>query len=169
MPQGSNKKPEPQAKRRTMNNKYKNIVIPVDLSHESSWRSALPDAIEHARSNSAMLHVVTVVPNADIPAIAVHLPDGIDSQIRQDGLESLKDMIQQQVPESVEINAMVGQGRIHKEILRMASTVDADLIVMASHRPELKDYLIGANASHVMRHAACSVLVVREKEERVAS
>lgn len=151
-----------------MKNKYNNIVIPVDLDHDSSWRRALPDAIEYARNNDATLHVVTVVPNADIPAIAVHLPDGIDSHIRQDGLESLMQLISQQVPENIVVKAMVGQGRIHKEILRMATTVDADLIIMASHRPEFKDYLIGANASHVMRHAECSVLVVREKEGVIA-
>ena len=36
------------------------------------------------------------------------------------------------------------------------------LIVMGSHHPELKDYLLGPNAAKVMRHADCSVMVVRE-------
>lgn len=152
-----------------MNNKYNNVVIPIDLAHASSWRSALPIAIDHARQNGATLHVVTVVPNADIPAIAVHLPKGIDSHIRSAGLDALNALVQEQIPNDVLVNKRVGQGRIYKEVLRMAKAVDADLIVMASHRPELTDYLIGANASHVMRHAECSVLVVREKEERVAS
>jgi len=40
----------------------------------------------------------------------------------------------------------------------------ADLIVMASHRPELKDYLIGPNAAYVAQHAFCSVLVLRAPE-----
>jgi nucleotide-binding universal stress UspA family protein len=35
------------------------------------------------------------------------------------------------------------------------------LIVMNSHRPDLRDHLIGSNASQVVRHASCSVLVVR--------
>ena len=37
----------------------------------------------------------------------------------------------------------------------------ADLIVLASHKPALKDYLLGANASRVVRSAPCSVHVVR--------
>jgi nucleotide-binding universal stress UspA family protein len=37
----------------------------------------------------------------------------------------------------------------------------ADLIVMASHRPELKDDLLGANAARVVRPSKRSVLVVR--------
>jgi nucleotide-binding universal stress UspA family protein len=36
------------------------------------------------------------------------------------------------------------------------------VIVLASHRPELKDYLLGPNAARVVRHAKCSVLVVRD-------
>jgi nucleotide-binding universal stress UspA family protein len=39
--------------------------------------------------------------------------------------------------------------------------VNADLIVMASHKPTVTDYLLGANAAHVVRHAGCSVMVVR--------
>jgi nucleotide-binding universal stress UspA family protein len=33
---------------------------------------------------------------------------------------------------------------------------------MASHRPELSDYLLGPNAARIVRHAKQSVLVVRE-------
>lgn len=32
---------------------------------------------------------------------------------------------------------------------------------MAAHRPELQDYLLGLNATRVVRHAKVSVLVVR--------
>lgn len=32
---------------------------------------------------------------------------------------------------------------------------------MASHRPEMRDYLIGPNAAHVAQNASCSVLVLR--------
>ncbi|WP_164847056.1 universal stress protein [Neptunomonas marina] len=146
-----------------MHNKYKNIVIPVDLAHDSSWRASLPEAIEYARNHSADLHVVTVVPNADIPAIAAHLPDGIDAHIREDGLQHLQSLITQQVPTGIRSHAAVGQGSVPREVLRIAKEVNADLIVMSSHRPELKDYVLGANAAHVMRHADCSVLVIRDK------
>ena len=38
----------------------------------------------------------------------------------------------------------------------------ADLIIVASARPSLKDYLLGPNAARVVRHFNNSVLVVRE-------
>jgi len=40
--------------------------------------------------------------------------------------------------------------------------IDADLIVLGANRPDLKDYLLGPNASRVVRHSARSVLVVRD-------
>jgi nucleotide-binding universal stress UspA family protein len=57
---------------------------------------------------------------------------------------------------------IVAEGTIYQEILTAAQIIQADLIVMGSHHLELKDYLLGPNAAKVMRHAACSVMVVRE-------
>ena len=52
-------------------------------------------------------------------------------------------------------------GSIYDSILRTATSIDADLIVIGAHRPELKDYLVGPNAAKVARHAVQSVLIVR--------
>lgn len=43
-----------------------------------------------------------------------------------------------------------------------ADKLGCDLIVLSSHRPEMRDYLIGPNAARVVRHAKQSVLVVRD-------
>ncbi|MDH3475684.1 MAG: universal stress protein [Rhodospirillales bacterium] len=37
----------------------------------------------------------------------------------------------------------------------------ADLIITGSHKPNVSDYLLGSNAARVVRHASCSVFVVR--------
>ena len=46
-------------------------------------------------------------------------------------------------------------------ILQLADDIDADVIILASHRPSMSTYLPGSNAAAVIRHAKCSVLVVR--------
>ena len=53
-------------------------------------------------------------------------------------------------------------GGIYHELLQEAAEWDADLIVVGSHRPVMSDYLLGSNAKTIVRHAQCSVLVVRE-------
>ena len=62
------------------------------------------------------------------------------------------------------MSATVRQGGIYQEILEEAGSIDADLIVMSSHRPQrhaVRTYFLGSNAGHVVRYAHCSVLVVR--------
>jgi nucleotide-binding universal stress UspA family protein len=39
--------------------------------------------------------------------------------------------------------------------------VQADLIILGAHRPDISDYLMGANAAQIVRHADCSVWTVR--------
>ena len=52
-------------------------------------------------------------------------------------------------------------GHPYKTILEMAKEKDAELIIVASHKPDLQDYFLGSTAAKVVRHATCSVLVVR--------
>ena len=60
-------------------------------------------------------------------------------------------------------NILVTHGAsIYAEILAVAEEAEADLIVVGSHRPAMKDYLLGTNAARIVRHARCSVLVARE-------
>jgi nucleotide-binding universal stress UspA family protein len=66
--------------------------------------------------------------------------------------------------DGLSIQVDVRTGSIAHEILAAARSLGADLILMASHRPEMRDYLIGPNAAHVVQHANCSVLVLRRFE-----
>ena len=52
-------------------------------------------------------------------------------------------------------------GSIYREVLKVAGEFGCDLIVLASHRPEITDYILGPNAERVVRHAEQSVMVVR--------
>ncbi|NIO41631.1 MAG: universal stress protein, partial [Burkholderiales bacterium] len=52
-------------------------------------------------------------------------------------------------------------GRVHEQIIKQAKKLNVDLIVVGAHTKDLKDYLVGSNASRVVRHASQSVLVVR--------
>jgi len=56
----------------------------------------------------------------------------------------------------------VGAGQVPKEIVDMASGVDAGLIVMGTRgRTEWQSLLVGGVAHKVLAHASCPVLMVR--------
>ncbi len=140
---------------------YKNVLLTVDLSDDSSWTKALPTAVECCRAFGARLHVVTVVPYFGSNVVAQYFPEGFEEKMLRETDQQLAEFIDRQVPKDLTAHRIVRHGTIYEEVLRTAEEVGAELIVMASHRPELRDYLIGPNAARVMRHANASVLVVR--------
>ncbi len=141
---------------------YKHILLPVDLAEESSWRKALPTAVECCRAFGAELHLTTVVPDFGMSAVAQYFPEDYAERAAAEAAEQLRNLSTEHVAGGIKVHHRVGYGSIYEEILKAAEETECDLIVMASHRPELKDYLLGPNAARVVRHAKCSVLVVRD-------
>jgi nucleotide-binding universal stress UspA family protein len=141
---------------------YANILLPVDLSDQHSWRKALPTALALRETFGAALHVMTVVPDFGMPLVGQYFPPDYEAKMHQHVAAQLADFVAAQVPGEVAAKRIVAAGKIYQEILRVAEEIGADLIVMGSHRPELSDYLLGPNAARVVRHADCSVMVVRE-------
>jgi len=101
------------------------------------------------------------VPDFGMPLVAGYFPEDFEGKALENANRALHDFVKQTFPDDVSVQHIVGHGSIYQEILACAKEIGADLIVMASHRPDLADYLIGPNASRVTRHADCSVLVVR--------
>lgn len=140
---------------------FSNILLPIDLNQESSWAKALPVAIAHCKSFGARLHVMTVIPDFGMPIVAGYFPEDFAKKALAESKKHLDTFVKDKVPAEISVDVVVRQGTIYEVILAVAKGIEADLIVMASHRPELKDYLLGPNAARVVRHADQSVLVVR--------
>ncbi len=141
---------------------FKNILLTVDLTEPSSWRKALPTAVGYCQSMGATLHILSVVPDFGMTVVAQYFPEEFQKKAVEQARQELQDLSAAQVPAGVKVKHVVAYGTIYEEIIDTAKTIDADLIVIASLRPELKDYLIGPNAARVVRHAERSVLVVRD-------
>ena len=140
---------------------YSKILVPIDLAQESSWSTALPVATRIAQSDGAELHVMTVIPDLGMSIVGTYLPDDAEAKALDEAKAKLKAFLEAHAPEGVTVKGHVAKGTIYQEIIHAADALGCDLIVLASHRPELKDYLLGPNAARVVRHARQSVHVVR--------
>jgi nucleotide-binding universal stress UspA family protein len=141
---------------------YKNILVAIDLNDEASCRKPLLSAVELARKFAARLYVLTVVREVEAILQAKTSPLAYDL-VATDLENQLARLIRQVDASDLHPQILVAHGAsIYAEILDVAQETGADLIVVGSHRPAMKDYLLGTNASRVMRHAHCSVLVARE-------
>lgn len=147
----------------------KNILLPVDLAHESSWQPALPLAIDFARNHAGKLHLLTVVrdvtsaglPMGEDSGVKIVSLDEYNAQVKKATAHRLETFAKKEVPEDVTSETHVSSGSIYREILKTAETVEADVIVISAYRPSLRAFLLGHNAERVARHAHCSVFIVR--------
>ncbi len=140
---------------------FKDILLPIDLGDVESSRKAVSTAIELSRTEGARLHLLCVVPGYSMSIVSQYFPEGFEETSLTEAAKQLGDFIAKNIPAEIASSAIVANGTVYKEILRVAGEIGCDMIVIASHRPELKDYLLGPNAARVVRHANCSVLVVR--------
>ena len=140
---------------------FKTVLLPIDLSSEASWTKALPAALELAKGEGALLHVATVVPAFRYPMVSGYFPEDFKKQALHAAGEQLTAWVAEHVGDKVEVQPHVLHGRVYEEILSAADRLDVDAIVMASHQPELSDYLIGPNADRVVRQSTRSVFVIR--------
>jgi universal stress protein F len=139
---------------------FKAILVPIDIAHRSSWEHALPQAIELVAPSGGVITVITVVRDLKTAFEGGHFPfqgELMTSAAR----DKLVEIVSAYRETNVILNEEVRFGSIGHEVLGAARQRRADLIVMASHRPEMKDYVIGPNAAYIAQHAFCSVLVLR--------
>ena len=141
---------------------YSSILVPVDLGDESLASRTFNTALDMARRYAAEVHVITVVPSYGFSIVGAGFPKDYEKQVLETARTSLKAFMDECGLEGLSAKGHVAHGTIYDEIMKAADTLQCDLIVMASHRPELKDYLLGPNAARVVRHARQSVFVVRD-------
>jgi len=140
---------------------YKKILVPVDINQESSWSKALPAAIKIAQDNGAKLLLFTVVPDFGMAMVGSFFPKDYAQKAMEHAEYELKAVARNNVPSDLSVTCYVRHGSIYKEINKAANSLGAELIVLASHRPDASDFLLGPNAARIVRHATQSVFVVR--------
>ncbi|PCD02230.1 universal stress protein UspA [Sphingomonas spermidinifaciens] len=139
---------------------YRSILVPVDLDQPSSWEKALPTAVALCKSFSAKLSLASVVPERTAMLEAQWSPLAFRGMM--EAARAKLGSLAATVEGAGEVAHHVECGGIYATILSIGELIGADLIVLSSHRPAMRDYLLGANASRVVRHAKCSVFVVRD-------
>jgi len=101
-----------------------------------------------------LVNVVEDIPNY----VAADLPAAIVESQKLAAEEELETIAKKSEIEAV---FEVRSGQPATEILSVAKDHEVDLIIIASHRPGMQDYLLGSTAARIVRHARCPVLVER--------
>ncbi len=133
---------------------YQKIILSLALNHGISEQ-----AIQTAR---AMLTEGGQI-------IAVHVYEqyqgssavGISSEAMAKGLQNTKELLVSRVADADDLKAVLLKGHSGFSITEYAEKINADCIIVGSHKPGLRDYFLGSTAARIVRHAPCSVHVLR--------
>lgn len=138
---------------------FKNILVPIDLSHVEKGSTSVEMAQEFAKKHDCELTLLYVIPEGSHHVVIEVLKDLHDKIVSTAEIK-LRDIAKRHKL-AASTKSRVEYGHPVQEILKVAADIHADLILVASHQPGLSDYLLGSVAGKVVRHARCSVLVIR--------
>jgi len=153
--------------------KAKRILCPTDFSRHS--RYALRRAAGMARVAGAemiLLHVLPQTTPAGLNEDSYILTDWrkfmkVEEEKARRALEREK---RSKFLEGVKVKTILGGGSPYREIVRLASTMRADLIVISTHGTTgLLHLMLGSVAERVVRLAPCPVLVVKPPRVKKAA
>lgn len=134
---------------------YKNILVPIafETGRDTMKSIEVAEGLVDEGGAVTALHVIEEIPSY----VAQYLPEG---QIAAN-FKEIEDVLTRRLAEHSDISVKVIEGHAGHSIVDYATENKVDCIVIASHRPGLQDLFLGSTAARVVRHAPCSVHVVR--------
>jgi nucleotide-binding universal stress UspA family protein len=139
---------------------FKTILVPVDITEPEMSSQAIETAVSLANQSAGTVRLVYV--RSLIPVTYMEfVPPDFDMEQQQDAEQKLAQIAAGVPMPEDRISTVVRLGAVYAEVLEEADKTAADLIVVGSHRPKMSTYLLGSNAATIVRHARCSVLVIR--------
>jgi nucleotide-binding universal stress UspA family protein len=138
------------------------ILVATDGSKESEL--AVTTAADLAKSTDSELHVLHV---GEVPLVYHPERHAYRAEYEEHEKEA-QQLLEAQVDRiegasATEAQAHLRMGRADEEIVELAQSIDAGLIVMGSRgQGRLRRALVGSVSESVVRHAHCPVTIVRE-------
>jgi len=134
---------------------YANILVPVayDLDYDPTRQLQAAQALSIPDALVTLLHVMDPLPPYAITFMTPAYREGLVDAIAAD--------MAARAAHLPNLRTAVTEGHAGRAILRWADDHGNDCIVMASHRPGMRQVLLGSTATHVVQRAPCAVHVLR--------
>ena len=133
---------------------YKKIIVSLALDHGISQQAlAIARTLRSEGGEILAVHVYET-PGGTVSA---YVSEEDMARGHAIALERLHD----RVAGLDDVKAVMLRGHSGRAITDYAGEIGADCIIVGSHKPGLSDYFLGSTASRIVRHAPCSVHVLR--------
>ncbi len=136
---------------------YNNIILALSLEHGYSERAL--EIARRLRAEGGKIQAVHVYeqPSSNVGAY-------LDEEVLAKAFAAARDRLKERVAGAPDVEPVMLKGHSGKTIAEYAASSGADLIIVGSHKPGLRDYFLGSTAARIVRHAPCSVHVLRTED-----
>ncbi len=136
--------------------RYKNIG--VALTHTNMDKKVLSHALPIARQHDAVIMLLHVVEGA---GGVVYGEDAFDAEARSDE-EYMRQVAVAVAHRGVEVEVFLGYGDVSKELVRIATEQNIDLLIMGGHGHRgVKDLIFGSTVAPVRHGLEIPVIIIR--------
>ena len=142
------------------------ILCPTDFSGPAcACVRTASELAEHFGAELLLVNVVPALPSVPPdPNYVFKIPE-YERYLHADAEAQLKKAREEMVSKKVKVRSQVGHGSAAEEIVLIAKTEKADLIVISTHGSQGFERLVfGSVAEKVVRLAECPVLTVRQQK-----
>ena len=140
---------------------FKKIVVPVDPSEIDFAAPAVNAAANLAAQSGGEVRLIAVLPVMN-GYVSELLPADYEVALEKETESRVRGLATKAGVPDDKLSVMMRTGSVYHEVIDEAKAWSADAIVVCSHRPVTSTYLLGSNAAKIVRHAPCSVLVLRD-------
>lgn len=133
---------------------YHKILVPMALDHNVSPQTLkVATALSGVKAAIITMHVYR--------ALQSSVAACLDEVLAKEVFKKARALLISKFKMMSAVKAEIVKGHIYRTISNYAAANGIDCIVIGSHKPGLRDYLLGSTATRVARHAPSAVHVHR--------
>jgi len=140
---------------------FNRILVPIDLAHKEQIPHLLSIAKRLSTPEVSDICMLYVDKSLEHRAGNPQIDEGIYRNHIHETTQQMSKLLSQLDLKDINAYARVREGTVHDQILEEIRENNIDAVVMMASKPGLANYFIGSSAERVVRHAGCSVFVIR--------
>jgi nucleotide-binding universal stress UspA family protein len=143
---------------------FPKILLPIDVGEPEVAKEASKVAVSLAKTNDSELRLIHVASPIVVASPMAAIPQSIYDDIGVAEKAELERIAASLDRPRQTVSTVVRVGGVYPEILAEAEEWGADLVILGAHKRSMASYLLGSTAAAIVRHASCTVMVVRSQQ-----
>ena len=139
---------------------FKKILVPVDPNEIEFAKPAVAAAANLAAQGGGEVLLIGILPVMN-GYVSEFLPADFEAGFEKETENRIHAVGVAAGLDPARFTVKLRTGSVYHEVIDESKESGVDLIVVTSHRPQMSTYLLGSNAAKIVRHATCSVMVLR--------